>query len=166
MTMHLAPPQSICTMWQVKEVLSPCYGCMDLPNVWGKGFELLEYRQGEQKHASHSQTPPWNVGPSSALRHRSGQSRELQGLRSSMELRDIALSELHLPNSFHQGLTSLKCQQRPTTGLLLRGHQQMCCPGDGGTPWSKSAPSTSVKSTHLPGIPVPPCLTCCSTHTC
>ena len=117
---------SMCTTTVMQ--LSPCYGCMDLSDPRGKGFEMLEYRQGEQEMHLRPADPSMDHGN---FQHcnivmvpgclDNSASFKASCLQNSLQPRVTALSRNYICHSFlcHQGLTSLKCQQRPATGLIL-----------------------------------------------
>lgn len=141
--MHLAPAQTSCALGQSKEMLSPCCGCMGFPNLWGKGCELLGYRQGRGEEQLPLTDPSVEHRPFQCL------AALLLGNAERLKASGAAWSQSHCPCPAPSIMPDLpKGQQRPGTGLLLRGHQ--LCPAGGGTPWSQQVPSTAVNSTHLP----------------
>lgn len=129
--MHLAPPQSSCALWQGMEMLSPCYGCMDSPNLWGKGFELLaQSGAGGSTHGARALPAPcsvavWTIQGDSSL----GNSMEPESLPSANRPCPAPPAKAWPPWSVGRAAP--------------RAHQQLLCPADGGTPWSKQVPSTA-----------------------
>lgn len=155
--MHLASPQSSCTMWQGKEILSPCYGCMGFLNLWGKGFELLEHRPGQGEGHLSPTDPSMEHGPFqrlAALLSRNPERFQASGTAWNPEPLPPANYTCPTPSikAWHPWSVS---RGRPGAPPLRT--QQILSSGDGGTPWSKQVPRAAsdnfIVCTHLPGRP-------------
>lgn len=148
-----ASPHSACVMWQPTKCSSLLVTAASTFLAREEKEDLRCRSMGEDsgKWPSHLQNPPWTTQTSNTLQcshgfWAPGQFRELQ--RPHLCLRNYIC-----PSSFHQGLTSLKGQQKPQGSSLEPVawgdiKEQILCPGDGDTPWSTSRcqPHQSVAS--------------------
>lgn len=147
-------------IWHHHRVVVPCGKARkcSLPVMAAWAFLICEEKalscwstgRDREKNTSHPQTPPWNTGPRSIAVwtiQRDSRPQEQHGTQSHCP-QQTTLTQL-LPSRPDIPEVSAEASQ----GLLLRGHQQILCPGDSGTPWSRQMPSTAVRQFHCVHTP-------------